>query len=238
MVFINGVPLTLVSSQSQVKSGDFYVNYSTKTIYIGSNPTGNTVEATDQATALDINSSASGTIVRGLGFEHYATSYSYQQAGALWVDATSVTVENCTFAYNALAGLAVYSQNCTNNANTCAFNGEKGLEGKEINGTLVENNAFAYNNQRNFAQNWDAGGSKICNSTNETVKNNLYDSNICDGIWFDISCSNITIVGNVVLNSAREGIEYEISSNAIIADITSARKLLTNHSYGVSLPFV
>ena len=86
MVFINGVPLTLVSSQSQVKPGKFYVDYSTKTIYIGSNPNGRTVEATNQATALSINYGANGTIMHSLGFEHYATSYNYLQGGGVWVD--------------------------------------------------------------------------------------------------------------------------------------------------------
>ena len=52
-----------------------------------------------------------------------------------------------------------------------------------------------------------------------TVKDNLIDSNICNGLWFDIRCSNITIVRNTVLNNATDRIEYEyLCSDAIIAD--------------------
>ena len=37
-----------------------------------------------------------GTVVRGLGFEYYATSYDAAQSGALQVDCQSVTVEDNT----------------------------------------------------------------------------------------------------------------------------------------------
>ena len=102
MVFIDGMPLTLVGSLSQVGPGEFYVNYSNDTLYIGSNPNGQTVEAASQAVGLYVNYGADGTIVRGLGFEHYATSYGPTQAGALRVNCNSVTVEDNTFAYNAI----------------------------------------------------------------------------------------------------------------------------------------
>ena len=220
MVFIDGMPLTLVGSASQVGPGKFYVDYTHHQLYIGSNPNGHTVEATTQAIALNISYGADGTVVRGLGFEHYATSYDpTQQSGALWVNCNSVTVEDDTFAYNALAGMAAYNPNCTIEGNTFAFNGEKGLTANAINGSLIEGNAFAYNNQEHFADDWDAAGVKICNSSNVTVEGNLIDSNICNGLWFDLSCSNITIVGNTVLNNATAGITYEyVCSDAIIAD--------------------
>ena len=132
--------------------------------------------------------------------------------GACGLIANSVTVENCTFAYNALCrpGL-VHNPNCTIDANTCAFNGAEWLGCKYDQRVVVENNVIAYNNQRNFAQNWATGGSKIGHSTNVTMENNLYDSNNCDGMWFDLSCSNITIVGNTILNSARDRDRVRVS---------------------------
>ena len=217
MVFIDGMPLTLVDSASQVGPGEFYVDYSNDSIYIGSNPNGHTVEAKDQAVALYISYGADGTIVQGLGFEDYATSYSAAQAGALRVNCNSVTVKDNTFAYNALAGMAAYNPNCTIEGNTFAFNGEKGLTANAINGSLIEGNAFAYNNQDHFADDWDAAGVKISDSSNVTVKDNLSDSNLSAGFWFDVGCSGTTIVGNESRNDSDSGIFYEISSNAIIA---------------------
>ena len=55
MVFIDGMPLTLVGSASQVGPGKFYVDYTHHQLYIGSNPNGHTVEATTQAVALYVN---------------------------------------------------------------------------------------------------------------------------------------------------------------------------------------
>ena len=83
MVFTNGKSLRQVASLSQVSAGTFYVDYTHHQLYIGDNPTGKTVEASAQAIALNIAYGADGTVVRGLGFEYYATSYSAAQAGAL-----------------------------------------------------------------------------------------------------------------------------------------------------------
>ena len=175
------------------------------------------MEATTQAVALYINYNDDGTIVRGLGFEHYATGYDPARMGALRVDSNSVTVEDNTFAYNALAGMAAFDPNCTIEGNTFAFNGESGLQANAINRSLLEGNAFAYNNQRHFAVDWNAAGVKISHSSNVTVKDNLSDSNLSDGFWFDGRCSGTTIVGNESRNDSDNGIFYEISSNAIIA---------------------
>ena len=81
MVFVNGKALRQVGSLAQVAAGTFYADYSNHRLYIGDNPAGKTVEATAQAIALNIVG-ANGTVVRGLGFEHYATSYAAAQGRA------------------------------------------------------------------------------------------------------------------------------------------------------------
>ena len=70
-----------MGSLAQVAAGTFYADYSNHRLYIGDNPAGKTVEATAQAIALNIVG-ANGTVVRGLGFEHYATSYAAAQGRA------------------------------------------------------------------------------------------------------------------------------------------------------------
>ena len=142
-----------------------------------------------------------------------------------------MTVKDNTFAYNALAGMAAYNPNCTIEGNTFAFNGEKGLTANAINGSLIEGNAFAYNNQDHFADDWDAAGVKICNSSNVTVKDNLSDSNLSIGYWFDIHCSGTTIVGNVSKNDAAHGIHYELSNTAIIA----SNLVVGSHGSGINV---
>ena len=124
--------------------------------------------------------------------------------------------------------MAVYNPNCTINGNTCAFNGEEGISGSGMAGSTMTSNYFAYNNVRNWSLNWDAAGVKICNSSNNmTIAHNLFDTNNCNGLWYDLSCSQNNIVSNIFLNNVGCGIKYEylctsvtISDNLLIGNAT------------------
>ena len=63
------------------------------------------------------------------------------------------------------------------------------------------------------------------------VRGNLSDSNIGQGFWFDISCYNTTIVGNVSRNDVGGGIQYEISAKAIIA----SNLVVGSHAEGIKV---
>ena len=115
-----------------------------------------------------------------------------------------------------MGGLAVYNPNCTVRGNTFAFNGEQGMGANAINGSLVERNVFAYNNNEHF-EIWDAAGTKICNTSNLVVRDNLSDSNFAVGYWFDLYDSSTTVVGNMSRNDTWAGIHYESSNTGIIA---------------------
>ena len=51
-----------------------------------------------------------------------------------------------------------------------------------------------------------------------TVRNVDASNNIGSGIWFDVSCYNLTIVNNIANNNTKHGIEMEVSDTAIIAN--------------------
>lgn len=216
MVLVNGLALTLVASQSAVGPGNFYVNYNTNTLYIGTNPSGQIVEGVTNAGALSIN--ASGTKLLGLGFRNYATGYT-SNVGAVVVSANNVTIENCTFAYCSSASLNFYNVSGSSiNLTTFAFNGEKGLTcGSWINSS-VTNSIFAYNNTRNWAVNWDAGGIKVAESSGLTFTGCLFDTNACQGLWFDITSSNNIVNGCIFQNNYSIGLMYEISSGLTVAN--------------------
>jgi hypothetical protein len=75
MVYINGVSLKQVASKAEVVPGTFYVDSASKQLYIGDNPAGKTVEATAIEDGLIIAPKfGSSTVIRGLGFAHYADS--------------------------------------------------------------------------------------------------------------------------------------------------------------------
>ena len=213
MVFINGQPLRQVGSQSSVTSGTFYVDYATDKLYIGSDPGGKTVEASTRAQALYIDK-GDGSVLRGLGFMHYATHRN--QYGAVRASANRLTIENNTFAWNAAAGLTIFGTDAVVRGNTFVRNGQLGLFGSRAHGLLFEQNRVAYNNQERF-KNWESGGVKITTGENMVWQDNVVEYNFETGMWVDVESYNVKIVRNLVRNNSRHGIMYEISAGGLIA---------------------
>jgi len=79
---------------------------------------------------------------------------------------------------------------------------------------------FAYNNIEHFQITSAEGGVKVTGGQNMVWQNNISESNYGRGLWCDLSCYNVNIVRNVVRNNLDRGIQYEVSSNAIIAGNT------------------
>ncbi len=76
MLYINDVSSKQVASKAEVVPGTFYVDSVNKQLYIGDNPAGKIVESTALTYAFSIGKygsfDPSDTIIRGLGFTHYA----------------------------------------------------------------------------------------------------------------------------------------------------------------------
>lgn len=102
MVYVNDVALKQVASKAEVGPGKFYVDSVNKQLYIGDNPAGKTVEASQLSTGFKIwktdTANPTGTVIRGLGFAHYADR-------AIVVGAPHVTLENNTFVWNGVQGV-------------------------------------------------------------------------------------------------------------------------------------
>jgi hypothetical protein len=62
-VFINSDPLKQVGSKAAVTSGTFYVDYTNSILYVGTDPSGKTVEASTQFKALQFENGSQGSIV-------------------------------------------------------------------------------------------------------------------------------------------------------------------------------
>jgi hypothetical protein len=219
MVFIDGRALRQVGSRGAVTAGTFFVDSVSNRLYIGDNPSGRQVEGSAVSNVLQVHN-GSGTIIRGLGFAH-AASTATASSGAVQLlgGSSNVVVENNVFAWNAAAGLEVGpSSNVSVRGNAMLFNGLVGLSGwGGLRGTVVEGNRFAHNNQERFSMYWAAGGMKINGGIDITVRDNVAEDNIGAGLWCDISSYNVTIARNLVRNNQLYGIMYEISAKAIIA---------------------
>ena len=224
MVYINGVSLKQVATKAEVVPGTFYVNSANKKLYIGDDPGNGIVEATARKAALNIwkhgSYDPSYTVIRGLGFAHYANQ-------AIGVGAGHVTIENNTFVWNGIDGIEFWgtgdggklgiNSDAVVRSNIFSFNGAKGLGGNMVHRMLLENNIVSYNNIEHFSKIWEAGGIKIIASDGVFLRNNIVEHNFGHGIWIDVSATNATIVNNLSRYNESVGIFYEISHNGMIA---------------------
>ncbi len=97
-----------------------------------------------------------------------------------------------------------------------------GKEGYFLNGmsdSLLDHNKIHHNNM-DRAYDWfvEAGGGKTMASDGITFDANVVSYNRGPGIWFDEGATNATITRNKVHHNDREGIFFEVSSGAQIAN--------------------
>lgn len=231
MVYINGVSLKQVASKALVEPGAFFVDYAKHKLYIGNNPAGKTVEATALTRAFGLwqggKSNPRGTVVRGLGFAHYAIM-------GINVQAPGVTLENNTFAWNGVQGVCFAGNAVRTDAivrgNTFTHNGRVGLEVDSADRMLLENNTISYNNVERFAKTWAAAGVKVTKTDRMILRNNRVEKNFATGMWLDHSTTDATIVSNTSRYNKSIGIQLELSDRAIIAG-----NLVTNNGAGIMI---
>ena len=95
-------------------------------------------------------------------------------------------------------------------------NGQVGMGGIG-DGIVIEGAEFAFNNiWSGFNPGWAAGGTKFWNVRNFTMRNCTSHHNGGPGLWWDHECDDVLVEHNNVYDNGRQGIQYEISSNATI----------------------
>ncbi|MBW4637759.1 MAG: right-handed parallel beta-helix repeat-containing protein [Gloeocapsa sp. UFS-A4-WI-NPMV-4B04] len=218
MTFIDGVSLKQVASKAAVVPGTFYVDYANKQLHIGDNPAGKTVEATALEEAFDIVKTRtfdpSNTVVRGLGFAHYAEN------GIGLLKTSDVTLENNTFVWNGIRGVhfQYLATDATVRGNIFSYNGMHGIRGTWAHNMLLEDNTLSYNGIERFSKTWSAAGIKVIFSDGVVWRRNLVESNFGTGMWLDASSTNATVVNNTVRSNESMGVFFELSHKAIIAN--------------------
>jgi hypothetical protein len=215
--FIDGRELNQVGTRTAVVPGTFFVDDPNNTVWIGDNPSGKVVEAASRDEALTIK--GAGTVVRGIGFHHYATHIS--RLGAVKARANGVIFENDVFADNAAAGVSILAADAVVRSCTAINNGQLGVHGDGANRLLVEGNLLRGNNRERFSAIAASGGLKATDSDFVTLRRNLADANLAHGLWLDLSSDNGTIVRNVSRNNFAAGIIVEVSTTEVIASNVS-----------------
>jgi parallel beta-helix repeat protein len=219
--FRNGKALKQVMSTAQLKAGSFYVNPTTKQLFVADDPTKATMEVAQRTRAMTLESSAGGSKILGLRFTANAAPH-LDNSGNLYVGSNDTLIENSQFDHSSGAGLKIAGSNITVNRITASDNAAEGMQGNRNDDSVVKNSQFLRNNTDGFlsegcAMSCTVAGFKTAHSDNLKVIDNAFVDNVANGYWCDLGCTNGTITGNAVSGSF-DGIFYEVSSKGVISD--------------------
>lgn len=148
-------------------------------------------------------------VLRGLSFGY--TCEGFVTAGAL-VTGDHWTVEDCRFRYMNASGLWLGGNQPVVRRCTFTDNGKTGLSSKfGLAGGLIEDCVVLRNNRKFYKIAWDAGGVKLHNTTDTTVRRLLTACNYGSAVWFDMFCERNTVEDSIVLGNEGLALFYEIS---------------------------
>lgn len=235
-VWINGTALAQVGSLAQVATGTFYVDYATDKLYIGSDPSGKEVRASDLSMAFAIQTS--DQTIRGIGVRRYATPT--PDMGTVRVDnpAVRTVIENVVFEQNATIALSVSSLDSKITNVTARDNGRQGLHANNADRLQIKNVSVVRNNAERFNPTPFGGGIKITKSRGVSVTSSVVSNNYANGLWCDQSCYNLQVVNSDLSNNLGAGLFYEISAKATFANnviLGNLTGLMVQNSSGVEI---
>jgi hypothetical protein len=154
-------------------------------------------------------------VIRGIGVERFASPPGGM--GAVFVDASDVTLSGVVVRQNAGLGISVIGDRNVVRSTAVEGNGQLGLHADSSRRLTIEQSLLQDNNTERFAITHAEGGLKLTRSREVLVRGNVSRRNHGRGMWFDISCYGVRIVRNVISDNADRGLQYEISAKAVIA---------------------
>ncbi len=214
-VWIDGVAQHQVGSVAAVKNGTFYVDYAAHEIYLGSDPHGHEVRASDLVMAIAVQTP--GVTVRGIGVRGYGTPL--PEMGTVRIDqpGAGATIENVVIRDNATAGLSISAPSVAVRSVTTARNGYLGIHGNHADGLRVSNTLVSGNNTEHFLAGPVAGGMKVTRARDVAVAGSEFVNNDGAGLWCDESCHDFSVT-NSTASGNKTGVVFELSAKALIAN--------------------
>lgn len=217
-VFLNGVPLRQVLKRWKVVPGTFYHDTAGDRIWIGDNPTGKTVEASNLSWALYFNR-ANGSSLRDVTIRRYATEGA--DMGAVRAYANNLVLSGVTIELNAFSGVSAMGQNIVIRDSRFIDNGYLGVHAHQVDTFVVERSAVLGNNKAGFDAWHAAGGLKVTEGWGITVRDSDVSRNDGPGIWTDIDTRYVTVARNMVEGNGRSGIQIELTQNVnVVSNVT------------------
>ncbi|MGJ1512118.1 right-handed parallel beta-helix repeat-containing protein [Clavibacter sepedonicus] len=217
-VWIGQAAQRQVASLGQVVPGTFFVDTAADRLYIGSDPSGQTVRASDRVSALAVR--GDGSTVRGIGIRRYAPSV--PDMGALVVSGRDVTIADVAITDNATTGLSIQATDVTLRAVTSARNGMLGIHANYADRLRASQLLVADDNTEGFNRAPVSGGVKITRSRDVDVVDSAFLRSAGNGLWFDESVFDATVAGNDVLANTGNGIVFELSAQLSFVDNVAA----------------
>ena len=226
-VWIDGRAQQQVSSRRQVGPGRFFVDYDTHRLYLGSDPRGRTVRASDIAKALGVQ--GAGTSISGLGVRRFAPSVPHM--GAVTVEAPGVHLDHMAVRDNATTGLHVTATDAVLNHVRLERNGMLGLSATYADHLRLLRVVSRRNNTEHFNQAPVAGGAKVGRTRGVEVRDSDFSDNDGTGLWFDESTYDLSVVRSAMRDNRGHGLSVEISAVArIVGDVVAG-----NHRDGIKV---
>lgn len=226
-VWIDDKPLVQVKDAKAVKSGTFAVDYAQHRLYVGSDPGGREVRASDKTKALAVQ--AEGTVLRGFGVRRYATPV--PGFGAVSIEAAKTSLQDLDIEQNATAGLFLGASDIVVRNVTSSDNGLIGVYANYADRLTISGLSVTGNNVQHFNTAPVAGGMKITRSRDLTIEYSSFSRNRGPGLWFDQSIYDGKVISNTMDGNTWHGMSMEISSAFIVAGNT----IVNNGANGIKL---
>ncbi len=220
MLFVNGVSMTQVIAESELRPGTFYVNESSNLMYLdppaGTNVGTANIEAATRRNLLNI-AGQNNVVVRGMVFRH-ATSCINTPAVTV-NNSSNVLIDSVQAEWNNWGGIGIYGSNHVTVQNSVAnYNGGIGFMSANDQNVLFSFNQSDYNNWRGAKgglYDWGMGGSKFMYMRNTTVQNHFSYNNQAQGLWFDTDNKNITINNATLSGNHMAALQLEATEGPV-----------------------
>jgi hypothetical protein len=213
-LWIGEVAQRQVGSLAEVAPGTFFHDQPADRLYIGSDPTGAEVRASDLVKAMTVR--AEGVVLRGFGIRRYAPSV--PDLGAVTLEQPGITIEQVAITDSATTGLSLLSTGLRVHQVYVAGSGMLGVHGNHADDVVVDGLISEGNNTELFNSSPVSGGLKITRSRGVTVRNSVFRNNAGQGLWLDESVYDVTVVGNEMRGNTSHGAVFEISAKVLFAD--------------------
>lgn len=213
-LWIGNTPQLQVQWLSQLRPGTFFADYPNNRLYVGTNPIGTAVVASDLQKAVIMR--GPGSVLRGVGVRNYAPSV--PDFGAVSVSSPGMTLEDVVIDSSATVGLSVQSTDTTIRRVTVTHSGLLGIHADSADRLVLDSTRAQANNTEHFNTSPVAGGVKVTRSRTVSVLNGVYADNAGCGLWVDESVYDARITGNDLQRNARYGLKAELSARVTVAN--------------------